>query len=90
MKDKIFNLLRNDSTTMAAVLEMDFGVIVSACTGNSSRVSLWRAMQLSRNTACNHPMANRECIGVCLGGGGGGLNQEKRETLSNLDPSSRF
>ena len=54
-------------------------------TGNSSRVSLWRAMQLSRDTACSHPTANRECIGVCLGG----LNQEKGETLSNLDPLKR-
>lgn len=58
VKDRIFNLLRNDQGVMPAVLDMNFAVIISACTGNASRGSLWRAVQLSRNAACRQPTAD--------------------------------
>ena len=36
VKDSIFNLIRNDQQMMPAVLEMNFAVIVSACTSRES------------------------------------------------------
>ena len=69
---------------MAAVLEMNFAVIVSACTSKASRGSLWRALQLSQNAACYHPAASKECIGGCLGDLKPGQDEEAFDPLHRV------
>ncbi|CEL08087.1 hypothetical protein ASPCAL11240 [Aspergillus calidoustus] len=58
------------------ILKLDVGLEVSICTGNSRRVSLWDAIQLSqakqegvgceyKQVLCCHPVGSIECISNC-------------------------
>jgi hypothetical protein len=58
------------------ILKLDVGLEVSICTGNSRRVSLWEAVQLSQvkhrgvghehtQVFCCHPVGSIECISNC-------------------------
>jgi hypothetical protein len=58
------------------ILKLDVGLEVSICTGNSRRVSLWGAIQLSqakqegvgceyKQVFCCHPVGSIECISNC-------------------------
>ncbi|KAL2818746.1 hypothetical protein BDW59DRAFT_165405 [Aspergillus cavernicola] len=75
-KSALIAYCTSPNAQLLPVLKLMVGLEVSACTGNSRRVSLWDVIQLTRvkekaegfgyiQAFCDHPAGSIECIGMC-------------------------
>ncbi|KAL4946098.1 hypothetical protein BDV06DRAFT_218622 [Aspergillus oleicola] len=82
-KSMLISHCTSPNAKLLPILRMRVGLEVSACTGNSRRISLWDAIQLSRicqagarpgctQQLCSHPVGDIDCINLCWERRGGG------------------